>query len=556
MQYEIIANRKRPNSFDGLIGQEFVVATLKNAIDNTHIAHSYLFSGPRGIGKTSAARILARALNCPNGPTSLPCPDYEMQDVIEIDGASHTSVSDVRKIREEVLFAPAGGRYKIYIIDEVHMLSNSAFNALLKTIEEPPPYIIFIFATTEIHRVPATIRSRCQHFSFRLIPIDLIVKALQDICKLDNVTNDEESLIWIAKEARGSLRDAYTLLEQAISFTEGALTFKTLSEKIGTIGIDEMNRLADLLLEENLQGSFELIARFMDDGRSIERIVIDMSEYYRNILFIKHGITAQNVLGFSAERFSQSVLKGYTDEQLEVALAQLLDLYRKLRYTMNERFELELILARLSLLPRYVSAPQLVARLEKLERALGGNIAIEAKTAPPLLPQSPPSRGNAPSHGTSRAAAPEAAFNMEGAHAAGGTINEGIYRRLIEALRRAHTGLSAALNRATDWSMVENVLQICVQNSYNLKVASEQKNIIKEELEKLAISCEDVNIYTGDKNDDHKSDDHKSDTAPLPDVKEKDSIDAPENAADTEQKVEREVVVKETINIFNGKKVE
>ncbi|HRZ90777.1 MAG TPA: DNA polymerase III subunit gamma/tau, partial [Spirochaetia bacterium] len=220
MAYEITAARKRPRGFEELAGQDFVSTTLKASLDTGRIAHAYLFSGPRGCGKTSTARILAKSLNCEGGPTSKPCGKcascQSIQrgaalDVIEIDGASNTSVDNVRQIKDEVLFPPSSGRYKVYIIDEVHMLSNSAFNALLKTIEEPPPYIVFIFATTELHKVPATIKSRCQQFNFRLIPLDVIRERLREAATELAVDADEEALLWIAKEATGSLRDAYTL---------------------------------------------------------------------------------------------------------------------------------------------------------------------------------------------------------------------------------------------------------------------------------------------------------------------------------------------------------
>ncbi|MFA6507087.1 MAG: DNA polymerase III subunit gamma/tau, partial [Treponemataceae bacterium] len=189
MAYEVTATRRRPKTFDEMAGQEFVVSTLKSSIESGRIAHAYLFSGPRGCGKTSAARILARSLNCEKGPSATPCGVCSAcieiargasLDVIEIDGASNTSVNDVRQIKDEVLFPPNSGHYKVYIIDEVHMLSNSAFNALLKTIEEPPPYIVFIFATTELHKVPATIKSRCQQFNFRLFSVDTIKRLLAE----------------------------------------------------------------------------------------------------------------------------------------------------------------------------------------------------------------------------------------------------------------------------------------------------------------------------------------------------------------------------------------
>ena len=208
MAYEVTATRRRPQTFEDLIGQEFVAATLKNSIESEKIAHAYLFSGPRGCGKTSTARILAKALNCQNGPSATPCGTCSTcqeitkgssLDVIEIDGASNTSVNDIRQIKDEVMFPPNSCRYKIYIIDEVHMLSTSAFNALLKTIEEPPPYVIFIFATTELQKVPATIKSRCQQFNFRLVAIEKIKEQLAEACKDINITAEDEALYWIAR---------------------------------------------------------------------------------------------------------------------------------------------------------------------------------------------------------------------------------------------------------------------------------------------------------------------------------------------------------------------
>ncbi len=379
MTYEVTATKKRPRIFDELIGQEFIVTTLKNSIEQGRIAHAYLFSGPRGVGKTSAARILAKSLNCEKGPTTSPCGTCNSckeiaagnsLDVIEIDGASNTSVNDVREIKDEVLFAPNSSRYKIYIIDEVHMLSNSAFNALLKTIEEPPPYIVFIFATTEIHKVPATIRSRCQQYRFRLLSIDDIQKKLIIAAAESNITIDNNALLWIAKESSGSLRDAYTIFDQVVSFSEGSVTMGNIKEKLGTVGLEEMNKLMEFITAENPKLLLEYSSHTLNTGISVDQFVIDLTEYFRSLLFLRLGIEKESIIGYSKDSIPVSVVNTYTPEQLEKAVDILLELYRKLRYTINQKFELELVLTRLSRLKHLITREEVINRVEELKKEL------------------------------------------------------------------------------------------------------------------------------------------------------------------------------------------
>ena len=379
MSYEVTANRKRPSNFESLVGQEFVVTTLKNSLSQGRIAHAYLFAGPRGVGKTSAARILAKALNCEKGPTPTPCgvctncreiSAGSALDVIEIDGASNTSVNDVREIKDEVLFAPASGRYKVYIIDEVHMLSNSAFNALLKTIEEPPPYIVFIFATTEIHKVPPTIRSRCQQFNFRLIPLETILERLREAAADLGIQAEEAALLWIAKESTGSLRDAYTIFDQVVSFADGHLTLKKIQDKLGLTGFDRINTLVALLSAGKGNEALNLFDEVMSSGVAVEQFVIELTDFYRSLLFLKLGIHKPALLGYTEERFSAEVLQDLSVRQIEKALSLLLELYRNLRYSINGRFEVELVLSRLADLRNYLSREELLERIQELRKEL------------------------------------------------------------------------------------------------------------------------------------------------------------------------------------------
>ncbi|MGA2545606.1 MAG: DNA polymerase III subunit gamma/tau [Rectinemataceae bacterium] len=396
MPYEITATRKRPQSFAELAGQEFVSATLEASLANGRIAHAYLFSGPRGCGKTSTARILARALNCEKGPSARPCGKCRScveiargasLDVIEIDGASNTSVDNVRQIKDEVLFPPNGGRYKVYIIDEVHMLSNSAFNALLKTIEEPPPYIVFIFATTELHKVPATIKSRCQQFAFRLLRIDTVKSLLAVAAAETGVEAEDDALLWIAKESGGSPRDAYTLFDQVVSFSEGKITYALIRDKLGLTGLDALGSLFGASAAGDTGAALIALDEILARGVSPEQIASEAAEYCRSLLLIRNGITKAALLGAPTSSYNAAALEIFTSEHLERALAELLDLYRDLRYTVDPRFELELVVAKLCRLADYVSESELAKVVSSLKRRLAGEGTIDGIAADTMIPR-------------------------------------------------------------------------------------------------------------------------------------------------------------------------
>lgn len=379
MAYEVTATRRRPQNFESLVGQEFVAETLKNSIQSGKIAHAYLFSGPRGCGKTSTARILARALNCEKGPTASPCGQCpacreiaagSSLDVIEIDGASNTSVNDIRQIKDEVLFPPNSCRYKIYIIDEVHMLSTSAFNALLKTIEEPPPYVIFIFATTELQKVPATIKSRCQQFNFRLVPVEKVKEQLAAAASEVGIKADDEALYWIAREATGSMRDSYTLFDQVAAFSDGEITYEKIRDKLGLVGVDRLNELFSLCVDSNSTDALLKLDEYLQNGVSIEQLISNCTDYLRSLLLIKSGVKKESLLGQSAERYSEKVISAWNSVQMERALGIFLQLYRDIRYSLSPRYEFELAVSRLCWLKDYVSAVEVKKAVDAVKPLL------------------------------------------------------------------------------------------------------------------------------------------------------------------------------------------
>jgi len=296
MAYTVFALKWRPQDFESIVGQDHIVGTLKNAIHKKRLAHAYLFTGPRGVGKTSTARILAKALNCKEGPTTTPCQKCSSclginqgnsLDVIEIDGASNRGIDEIRALRENVKFSPTQGKYKIYIIDEVHQITPDGFNALLKTLEEPPEFVKFIFATTHPQKVMPTIISRCQRMDFRRIAVIEIISQLEKIIREEKITVDKEVLFAVAKSSDGSLRDAESVLDQLVSFSRGNVSLKDAISVLGMVEQDVLFALTDKVIQKDPRGALQLFNEIIDDGKDPGVFLSNLIEYFRNLMVAK-----------------------------------------------------------------------------------------------------------------------------------------------------------------------------------------------------------------------------------------------------------------------------
>jgi len=397
MSYLVLARKWRPQSFDDIAGQEHITRTLRNAIRSNRIAHAYLFTGVRGVGKTTAARILAKALNCVNGPTPNPCNQCSFCaeitngnciDVLEIDGASNRGIDEIRQIIENVRYQPAQCRFKIYVIDEVHQVTKDAFNALLKTLEEPPPSVKFILATTEPHRLPETILSRCQRYDFRRITLREIVRRLEEISRAEGLNISEGALVLLAREADGSMRDAQSLLEQVLACVqpgsekrnESVVDERVLEEILGLAERQVLYDLSNAVIQGNARQCIELIAKIVVEGRDLGRLSRDLVEHFRNLLVVRlakaDAKEAEAVAGQLLDLPDQEI-EDLRTQVADISTETLLDYFdfmaigdEEVNRSANPRFPLETVLVRLATLPKTLPVTQLLERLEKLEKRL------------------------------------------------------------------------------------------------------------------------------------------------------------------------------------------
>lgn len=359
MGYVTLYRKWRPQTFEDVVGQEHIIRTLTNALKDNRVAHAYIFSGPRGTGKTSVAKILAKALNCDKGPTPKPCNTCaacveitagSSLDVMEIDAASNRGIDEIRDLREKVKFTPAGGGTKVYIIDEVHMLTPEAFNALLKMLEEPPSHVVFILATTEPHKVLPTILSRCQRFDFRRLKTDELAGRVRGVAKAEHIDVDDESVALIAKQAKGGMRDAISTLDQLSSYTGSKIRASDVTAMLGMVDVNLLFKIGDLVRTKDVAGTLRFVNEIVEAGWDLRQFAKDMTEHFRNLFVIKNTKDHAEVVNATAEELKrlESQADGFTPGGLTRVIEALSALNNEMRYAADPRLMLELALVKLT----------------------------------------------------------------------------------------------------------------------------------------------------------------------------------------------------------------
>ncbi|MFR3183782.1 MAG: DNA polymerase III subunit gamma/tau [Ruminococcus sp.] len=390
MSYTALYRKFRPNTFEDVKGQDHIVTTLKNQIQADRIGHAFLFCGTRGTGKTTVAKILARAVNCEHPVNGSPCNECAAckgilsgtsMNVIEIDAASNNGVDNIREIREEVAYRPTQGKYKVYIIDEVHMLSAGAFNALLKTLEEPPSYVIFILATTEAHKIPVTILSRCQRYDFHRISIDTITERLKELMEKEQVDAEERALRYVAKAGDGSMRDSLSLLDQCIAFYLGEkLTYDRVLDVLGTVDHEVFSRLLRQVLAGNVSGCIHILEELLTGGKELGQFVSDFTWYLRNLLLVKTSEHAEEVLDVSTENL-QALLEEsemIESDTLMRYIRVFSELSSQLRYATQKRVMVEIGLIKLCRPAMETNLDSVLDRLRVLEEKMERGVPVIA----------------------------------------------------------------------------------------------------------------------------------------------------------------------------------
>ncbi len=498
MSYQVIARKWRPQTFEEVVGQTAAEQTLRNAILQNRIAHAYLFAGPRGVGKTTTARIFAKALNCVKGPTATPCNACDSCreiaagnsiDVLEIDAASNRGIDEIRELRENVKYAAARDRYKVFIIDEVHMLTTEAFNALLKTLEEPPEWVVFILATTELHKVPATILSRCQPFNFRAISYQEIYDCLASICTAEQIQVGEGALNAIVRAAEGSMRDAQSLLDQVISFCGKTIDDGPARELLGIIPQQLLEDFTVAILEDNPRQVLRLVDQLLQSGRNLQHFVREMLAHFRNLMMVK--IAGEDPLLVPLPSADLARLKEFSKQFSEEDLTRffkiLVDTDSQLRWSSQPRFHLEMGLMKIVQARRLVPLEELLAGLEESQKSLDSS-EVRAQTSLRLPNTTPLGKITGP------------AARLEPVPQSRETMPEspGLIEELKSRVAQKSPMVSSLLDHAVEIKFNEEGVEICFprHNRFHCEMMQSTENLelIKEVLEALTGTLRQVSI--------------------------------------------------------------
>lgn len=521
-KYIPLYRKYRPKNLQEIVGQEHIKKALTNAIDLNKISHAYLFTGPRGTGKTSIARILAKSLNCQQGPTVTPCEvcpscvdikNSTPMDVIEIDAASNRKVEDAQNILEKIQYVPVNGKYKIYIIDEVHMLTNHAFNALLKTLEEPPENVIFILATTEPQKVLETITSRCQRFDFRRITTDDIIKHLKHIAKLENIKIDDDALFTIAKNAAGGMRDSLALLDQ-VSVLDGAKTIcaDDVNKLLGRLSFDMLNQLSDFIIQSNPQGAIELLSKIYNSGNEPAQILVNLLGYLKNLLVVKNCVGDELLAELT--QLNNTQIKHLKTQSEKIETHQIVFLIEKIIYyikelktTTNQHLWLEISIIDLANLAQNSSLLELQERVSRLESGIvtapmgptphvksiapvvkpSTPIIQETKTAPTKEAKEEKTQEVAPSDAQTKAQKEEELAPMPVSHHAEPTNND-LSAKWLQLLQNiSSTPTVSLLNQHTKPVEIseEKIIIGCKENFLKMLASESKKSAIEEAAKKM-----------------------------------------------------------------------
>lgn len=506
-EYIVTARKWRPLKFEDVVGQSHVTVTLRNAIETKRLAHAYLFSGPRGVGKTTTARLLAKVVNCSNPVNNNPDNECEICceinearsfDVLEIDGASNRGVDEIRNLRESVRYAPSKGKYKVYIIDEVHMLTKEAFNALLKTLEEPPPHILFIFATTEIHKVPPTIISRCQRFDFRRITVGEIMANLKTIATEEEIDVDDDALLLIAKKGDGSLRDSQSIFDQMVSLCGKHVTNAQIVQALNIVDEDFYFRVTDLIKTRNTKGGLELIEEIIARGFDIKEFLGGLTEHLRNILIAK--TTDSTVLIETSDVYK----KRYAEEAKSFGLADILRLQRLLngtevaiRWSAQPRFKLEADFVQMISMHSAPEVGELVQRIEALKKKLNGDKStigaftkeMEVKeTGRKTRTQETLDRGESMDHGSSSSNRGLRSSRQSSVGHPSSLMEGELTSRwpeFINEVRQHRISLGSVLESVTLVEAREGVMRVGCANEFQASSIKKQEKLLRELLLKV-----------------------------------------------------------------------